>query len=170
MPQRLLQATTRNTPSSSPSAGIVRNARRTSTTTSQNKPYHPFLTMKSHGSLLLLLIGHISGFTLLHEGMLAEASPARTTTAACVRLQGIESGGTPAAGSLDLDVIKVALGDEAFNPFTSIIPIVAGCSAGLETPIAMRNLLGERSIRAPVTILRGIQGHRVRITIATYQV
>lgn len=71
------------------------------------------------------------------------AAATTPTAAACVPLEGIEVGGTPAAGELDLDVIKVALMDEAFNPFTSIIPIVAQCSAGVETPIAMRNLLGE---------------------------
>ena len=103
--------------------------------------------MKSHGSLLLLLIGRLSGFTLLHEGMLAEASPPRrTTSSTCVPLQGIENGGTPAEGGLDLDVIRVALVDEAFNPFTSIIPIVANCAADLETPVSMRNLLGENSL------------------------
>lgn len=104
--------------------------------------------MKPHGALLLLLLCHLSGFTflLLDGGMpLAAATASTTGTAACVPLEGVEVGGTPAAGELDLDVIKVALMDEAFNPFTSIIPIVAGCSAGVETPIAMRNLLGENT-------------------------
>lgn len=111
--------------------------------------------MKSHGALLLLLICRLSGFTfLLDEGMLAEASPRHRAppTTTCVPLEGIERGGSPDAGGLDQDVIEVALLNEAFNPFTSIIPIVAGCSADLETPISMRGLLGEKYIRAPVTI------------------
>lgn len=76
--------------------------------------------------------------------MLAGATAPATPAAACVRLDGIETGNNPALGGLDLDKIKVSLKDEAFNPFTSIIPIVADCAAGLETPIAMRNLLGEQ--------------------------
>lgn len=103
--------------------------------------------MKSHGALLLTLLCRLSGFTLLllNEGtMLAGATAPATPAAACVRLDGIETGNNPALGGLDLDKIKVSLKDEAFNPFTSIIPIVADCAAGLETPIAMRNLLGEQ--------------------------
>lgn len=78
--------------------------------------------------------------------MLAEASTRLNppSHSVCVPLGGIERGGTSDDAGLDLDMIEVALLNEAFNPFTSIIPIVADCSAGLETPIAMRNLLGEK--------------------------
>lgn len=106
--------------------------------------------MKSQGALTLLrLTGRLSGFTLLlllNKGMFAEASPRPPPPShtVCVPLKGIERGGTPDGAGLDLDVIEVALVDDAFNPFTSIIPIVAACSAGLETPMAMRNLLGEK--------------------------
>lgn len=92
---------------------------------------------------MLRLLCRLSGFTLLllSDGRMPLA--AATAPTECVPLEGLESGGSPADGKLDLDVIKVSLKDEAFNPFTSLIPIVAGCSAGVETPIAMRNLLGE---------------------------
>ena len=103
-----------------------------------------------------MLIGRLSGLTFLFldKGMMGEASPSHRSPrpAACVPLEGIEVGGTPAEGGLDQDVIEVALLNEAFNPSTSIIPLVAGCSAGLETPISMRVLLGEKYSLVPLTI------------------
>ena len=63
-----------------------------------------------------------------------------------MKLTGIVSGG--GEGVLDLDVVSETLAAEPFNfisdPISAIIPTIAGCSAGLEAPISMRNLLGER--------------------------
>lgn len=63
----------------------------------------------------------------------------------CVELTGIVSGG--GSGKLDLDILNTTFQAESFD-FTDdldnpIIPTLAACSEGLETPIAMRNLLGE---------------------------
>lgn len=63
----------------------------------------------------------------------------------CTRLVGIASGG--GNGVLNLDEIKVSLEFEPFNLTNPTIPIVAECSSGLETPIAMRNLLGQSKNR-----------------------
>lgn len=61
----------------------------------------------------------------------------------CVELQGIESGG--GEGLIDLDDVKVSLQEEPFDLSNSVLLAVVGCSGELETPISMRNLLGESS-------------------------
>lgn len=68
------------------------------------------------------------------------------TTAArtCVPLQGIESNATGALDPdrfLDLDVIRVSLKNN-FNVSNPVGATFIECQASLETPIAMRNLLG----------------------------
>lgn len=59
----------------------------------------------------------------------------------CLPLSGIEPGG--GEGKLDYNVVSVSLAEEPFFLSNPIVPTVAGCSSGLETPISMRNLLGE---------------------------
>lgn len=86
----------------------------------------------------------VASNTRLLHGRTAYAT--HTTTPTCVPLQGIESNATGSldpTAFLDLDLIKVFLALEPFNLQNPVIPTVARCSAGLETPIAMRNLLGE---------------------------
>lgn len=63
------------------------------------------------------------------------------TPQACLDLAGIVSGGGD--GQVDLDVVSVSVEKEPFDLSLSPIPTVATCSGGLETPISMRNLLGE---------------------------
>lgn len=59
----------------------------------------------------------------------------------CLPLWGIEPGG--GEGKLDYDVVSVSLAEEPFFLSNPLVPTVAGCSSGLETPVSMRNLLGE---------------------------
>lgn len=71
------------------------------------------------------------------------ASAAMATT--CIPLLGIASNAT---GSLDpkafvdLDAVKVSLELEPFHPTSPVLRQIVECSAGLETPIAMRSVLG----------------------------
>lgn len=58
----------------------------------------------------------------------------------CLDLAGILSGGGD--GVLDLDVVSVTVEKEPFDLSLAPLPTVAVCSAGIETPISMRNLLG----------------------------
>ncbi|CAM9509280.1 unnamed protein product, partial [Scytosiphon promiscuus] len=62
----------------------------------------------------------------------------------CVELQGIESGGNGLT-SLNLTTLQETLGTEPFDISNPIIPTIAGCAGGLETPISMRSLLGKNS-------------------------
>lgn len=63
----------------------------------------------------------------------------------CSELTGIVSGG--GSGQLDLDILNTTFQAEPFDflddPENPIVPTVAACSSKLETPISMRNLLGE---------------------------
>lgn len=63
------------------------------------------------------------------------------STHACLDLAGIVRGGGD--GLLDLDIVSVTVEKEPFDLSLAPIPTVAVCSGGLETPISMRNLLGE---------------------------
>lgn len=112
--------------------------------------------MNFHGTqtrhiFLPLLICCLAAFPCLEQGGLASATTSARhtvddTATTCVPLQGIESNatGTLDAGAfIDLDAIMVSLAEEVFHPDNPIIPTVAGCAASLETPIAMRNLLGK---------------------------
>lgn len=126
------------------------------------------VAMKTHGALpprplsrlLLVLCCLLAAFPSRQRGGMVAASKTRslhsstpTTAPTCVPLKGIESNATgtldPAA-YLDLDAIKVFLEEEPFNLDNPIIPTVAECSAGLETPISMRNLLGASDENARV--------------------
>lgn len=68
---------------------------------------------------------------------LAPATPA----SACIPLTGIVEGGGQDA--LDLSVVSASLEKEPFDLSNALILAVSGCSSGLETPISMRNLLGQ---------------------------
>lgn len=108
--------------------------------------------------LLLLVICGVLSTLPTRQGVLAAAASATTSRAnnentatqgasspTCVPLQGIESnatGGLDPDDFLDLDVIKVSLKDEVFNVTNPVLQKFGECSAGLETPIAMRILLG----------------------------
>lgn len=72
----------------------------------------------------------------------------QTRNGSCVELAGIMSGGgLEGEDVLDLNVVNRTLAAEPFDftfaPISAIIPTLAGCSSGLETPISMRNILGE---------------------------
>lgn len=60
----------------------------------------------------------------------------------CIELQGIESEGDGLT-SLNLTILQATLGFEPFDLADPIFPTTASCAGGLETPISMRNLLGE---------------------------
>lgn len=105
--------------------------------------------------LLLLVICVLAIILSLQEVVAAESATtssrddrtaSHTTSPTCVPLQGIESnatGGLDPNDFLDLDVIRVSLKDEIFNLTNPVLQTFGECSAILETPIAMRILLGE---------------------------
>lgn len=62
----------------------------------------------------------------------------------CLPLAGIVSGG--GEGMLDLDAVGLTVAREPFDLALLPIPTVAICSGGLETPVSMRNLLGEHHL------------------------
>lgn len=64
----------------------------------------------------------------------------------CVPLRGIESnvtGSVDGSQGLSLETIKESMMHEAFDPLNPTVPTLAACSAGLETSVSMRNLLGQ---------------------------
>lgn len=61
---------------------------------------------------------------------------------ACVVLQGI-SNNSSGDGGLDLATMQDTLSMEPFDFTNPVIPTIADCSGGLETPISMRMLLGK---------------------------
>lgn len=62
----------------------------------------------------------------------------------CTPLRGIEPGGRTEDGKLDWDKVSLSVAHDPFDLFNvPIIPVVAGCSSGLETPPNMRALLCE---------------------------
>lgn len=88
-----------------------------------------------HGRVTVLLLS-VWNALLLDGGGVAEA--------VCVPLSGIEAGG--GEGKLDLNAVSVSLEEEPFFLSNPLVPAIASCSKGLEGPISMRNLLGERRL------------------------
>lgn len=97
--------------------------------------------------LVLLLVQFLASLGMTE----AKASPSPQQ---CVKLQGIKSGG--GEGMIDLDVTKVSLKKEPFDPSNQIVTAVVRCSSGLETPVSMRNLLGEHFCTLGFTTLNTV--------------
>ena len=71
-----------------------------------------------------------------------QVASSQQSTATCVELTGIVSGG--GEGMLDLDVIRENFQYEIGNLSIPVVGIASVCEkTGLETPISMRNLLGQ---------------------------
>lgn len=115
----------------------------------------PYRTLPRLPLLVLLVVCVLATFLSLQEVVATASVPTRnadgrtvshtTTSPACVPLQGIESNTTGSLSPdefLDLDVIRVSLKDEIFNVTNPVLQKFGECSAGLETPIATRILLG----------------------------
>lgn len=86
----------------------------------------------------------IHGVLLLSCLLSALMSHVPATT--CVPLRGIESnvtGSVDGSQGLSLEAIKESMMHEAFDPLNPTVPTLAACSAGLETSVSMRNLLGQ---------------------------
>ncbi|CAM9684465.1 unnamed protein product [Ectocarpus sp. 12 AP-2014] len=80
-----------------------------------------------HGVVLLLLA----------RAVVSSPSPGPS----CVPLNGIVDDGNATTTTLNLDEIKVSMNAEIFDFSNPVIPTLAACSSGLETPVAMRALL-----------------------------
>ena len=112
--------------------------------------------------LLLLAICDFTTFPSLHMEVAAasqmmETATNRTAThtasPTCVPLQGIESNATGSLDPdyfLDLDVLQVSLKYEVYEVSNPVLRKFAECTAGLETPISMRNLLGGSQQLLPI--------------------
>lgn len=81
------------------------------------------------------------------------ASKVSQLEASCLRLIGIESGG--GQGALDLDDLIVNLEINTFSIGRGN-PTIGSCLAALETPVAMRQVLGELPTEAPISIEKTI--------------
>lgn len=81
--------------------------------------------------------------------------------ASCIRLTGIESGG--GEGLLDLDKLIGTLETNSFSVGSGALAI-GSCSTALETPVAMRHLLGELRAASRGRILKNFGPCTVQFT------
>lgn len=85
---------------------------------------------------------------------------------ACVLPQGINDSGD---GGLDLATMQDTLGMEPFDFANPIIPTIATCAGGLETPISMRTLLGKINWQRPLLVVsQGAPGYILFVVSASY--